>query len=190
MLNAVAAQGVDVSGTARGSTGGEAMEEADGGAATSGALESSVVDAIVGKCGELSAGRKGRKAPDGLCSRDEVASFAGGGDASSSASFNPHEASKPGVTCMATPRLSPLCDVVLTGGMDKKGVLSEVASGQVIAKLVGHSKKVTCCDLAAGSRSALPLAVTGSADTLVKVCGRHRQTPRGMHVSYDYGCFV
>jgi WD40 repeat protein len=171
MLNALAAQGVSVSASSVSSSSSSgAMEEAAEEAPTAGAggLDTEVVDAIMSKCGELSKGRKGRKAPAGLLSRDLVGAFASGGDSSSTSSHTPHD-SKSGITCLATPALSPNCDVVLTGGSDKKAIVSEVGSGRVVAKLLGHSKKVTCCALASGSLSALPVAVTGSADNTVKV---------------------
>lgn len=174
MLSNLSPQGVAVGGPPEVSGAGDgggagAMEEGDGGGVPAEGLSEEVVGVIVNTCAELSKGRKGRKSPPGLLSREEVGAFAGGGEASHTSTFTPHDTSKQGVTCLSTPRLSAVCEVVLTGGVDKKAVLSEVTGGRTLAKLQGHSKKINCCDLLGGSLAALPVAVTGSADHLVKV---------------------
>eukprot|EP00607_Mallomonas_marina_P010929 CAMPEP_0182424146 /NCGR_PEP_ID=MMETSP1167-20130531/10268_1 /TAXON_ID=2988 /ORGANISM="Mallomonas Sp, Strain CCMP3275" /LENGTH=506 /DNA_ID=CAMNT_0024603717 /DNA_START=143 /DNA_END=1660 /DNA_ORIENTATION=- len=104
------------------------------------ALDKTVIEAINEKCAELSAGRKGRKVPEGLLSRERVSSF------NIAASNTPHKTDKPGITCVAIqPGTDPVhtC-VVFTGGMDKEGILTNKQTGQVLGnKLVGHNKKLT-----------------------------------------------
>jgi pre-mRNA-processing factor 19 len=123
-------------------------------------LAEDVLSRIMDKCSELSKGRKGRKAPADLTSRENVCNF------SESEVWTPHS-SKSGITSMKViqnPSDNHLLS--LTGGVDKIAILTDLTTGQVLSKLNGHSKRVNCVALTSqGSR----LAITGSADRQVKV---------------------
>lgn len=52
-----------------------------------------------------------------------------------------HSASSPGITCLS---LHPVHEnLVLTGGVDKKVVLYDRSTEQVVATMKGHTKKIT-----------------------------------------------
>mmetsp|Transcript_1430 Transcript_1430/g.2334 ORF Transcript_1430/g.2334 Transcript_1430/m.2334 type:complete len:619 (+) Transcript_1430:167-2023(+) len=132
-------------------------------------LDAAVVDKLGATCSHLSAGRKARKTHGGSAgaSKEMVQSLA------CVASHTPHKAdSKSGVTCVAVHSQFPAVavaassgggrgkaakqpmsaesgseggtmEVILSGGTDKNVLLTELASGRVLAKLTGHTKKVT-----------------------------------------------
>jgi pre-mRNA-processing factor 19 len=119
-----------------------------------------IISEINEKCKFLSSKRKGRKPSDKLASKESVSVY------TQSLTLTPHKAdSKSGVTsiavnsCFSVDKLG----VILSGSIDKSAVLSEQISGKVIAKLVGHSKKVNAVAFAG---SAL---VSASSDKSVKV---------------------
>lgn len=61
-----------------------------------------------------------------------------------SGSFSTHDASRPGIACVALHALRD--EVVLTGGFDHKGVLFDRNAGKVLMRLEEHKKKInTCC---------------------------------------------
>lgn len=129
-------------------------------------LPAEVLSIINDKCKELSALRKGRKAPAQLTSRESMSSL------TQVASYTPHKAdAKSAVTCVA------LCSnfgevghgVILSGGTDKQAVLVEQSSGKVLGKLVGHSKKVNAVAIRAAQDGGSNSLITASADATVKV---------------------
>ncbi len=128
-------------------------------------ISAEVIAEINSKCAELSGRRKGRKPSDKLASKDAVSSFV------QLSSLTPHKAdSKTGVTCVAVRASfgeeSP-STVILSGSSDKSAILTEQASGKVLAKLAGHTKKVTAVSFHGTASTAL---ITASADKTVKVC--------------------
>lgn len=102
-------------------------------------LDAAVITAVNAKCAELSGGRRGRKAPEGLVTRETLAQFQ---VLSSSA---PHKSDKPGVTCLAVATIEKddgaTKTYVLTGGVDKDILLSD-SKGAVIGKAHGHAKRI------------------------------------------------
>jgi len=132
------------------------VEEA---AATSKKLSSSVLAAIDGKSQELSAGRKGRKAPEGTASKEYLSNI------SVIASHSPHKSDKPGINCVAFKSYAD-GDVFLTGGNDKNVVITNVA-GATIATLSSHSKKVN--DVAFHPSVSSKVVFSASADKTVKI---------------------
>jgi pre-mRNA-processing factor 19 len=119
-----------------------------------------VISEINDKCKQLSSKRKGRKPSDKLASKESVSTYA------QSLALTPHKAdSKSGVTSIAVSNCfsADKLPVILSGSSDKSAMLSEQISGKVIAKLVGHTKKVNAVAFAG---SAL---VTASSDKSVKV---------------------
>lgn len=138
----------------------EAMEVSGG--ATETGLGEGVLEKITEKYGELTKGRKGRKPPADLSSKEDVAGY------SQVASFTPHQSSKPGVTCLAL-LSSEASSLALTGGADKHAILTSIPSGEVLCTLKGHSKKVTAVALYENAETTRPLAFTGGADNTVKV---------------------
>mmetsp|Transcript_18738 Transcript_18738/g.19495 ORF Transcript_18738/g.19495 Transcript_18738/m.19495 type:complete len:546 (-) Transcript_18738:74-1711(-) len=134
----------------------------------SNALQADVLTKIMDKCSELSKGRKGRKAPADLTSRDNITSF------QETDIWTPHDSSKSGITSLTLTKSfeehgHPF--VSFTGGIDKTAILTDLSSGKVLSKLVGHSKKITSVSLttpSSSSSSSFPIAITGSVDRQVK----------------------
>lgn len=131
-----------------------------------GLLDSDVLATITEKCQDLSKGRKGRKAPPNLCPRATIPTF------EVSHSFTPLETTgrtKPTATvvAMSVGKQADL-SVVLTGN-DKVAVLSDLQTGNVLAKLTGHSKKITDVAFNSSNGSLSPYALTASADKQVKL---------------------
>lgn len=125
-------------------------------------LDEQTLNRIMEKFTELSKGRKGRKVPSDLATRDAISGY------HESEIWSPHDSSKAGITSMKT--VQNVFDhelVSLTGGVDKSAILTDLKSGRVISKLAGHAKKVNCVTATSNAR---PLVITGSADRLVKVC--------------------
>lgn len=122
----------------------EAMDVDSSSTKTTGdGLNATVISAINAMCAELSGSRRGRKAPEGLTSREALSQFA------VLSSSSPHRSDKPGVTCLAVATVeadsngSAKKTHVLTGGVDKDIILSDYTTGVVLGKAQGHSKKVT-----------------------------------------------
>lgn len=129
-------------------------------------LEADILARVMDKCTELSKGRKGRKAPGDLTSKETITSF------QETEIWTPHESSKSGINCLTLTRNFEENGhqfVSFTGGVDKSAIFTDLSTGKVLSKLVGHSKKVTCVDLASTSPSSSPIAITGSSDRQVKV---------------------
>jgi pre-mRNA-processing factor 19 len=168
MLNALQTQGINLNianGSAAAPENGEQAQAAPDMevVAPTASLGEDVLSRIMGKHDELSKGRKGRKAPSDLATREAVCGL------KEAELWTPHESSKAGVTALAVtqhfnenaPRF-----VSLTGGVDKSAIFTDLASGHVLARLTGHSKRVSCVAMTSSSR---PIAVTGSVDRQVKV---------------------
>jgi len=164
---------------------------------TVGQLEEAVVQELVATCAELSAGRKARKGGAGApisASKEAIKGLA------VQASHTPHKAdNKTGVTCVAVHSHFALGsengsastgkrgssaanasssdpvfgEVVLSGSTDKNVLLTSVDSGKVLAKLAGHSKKVTAVSfhntVSTASTSTSTAVFSASADKTVKV---------------------
>jgi WD40 repeat protein len=140
------------------------------------------VDEINAKCKSLSASRKARRqaAEKASTAKEAVATLG-----ESSKTLSPHKADKStAVTCVAVKSLSSKPDGwVLSGSTDKTAILSSLESGKVVAKLAGHSKKVTAVafvdpfhiNSAAEADLFLDCATvfTASADKSVKVHCAH-----------------
>jgi pre-mRNA-processing factor 19 len=165
MLNALQTQGINMNPVDDSPAAPENGEQAHDMevVAASRSLSDDVLSRIMDKCSELSKGRKGRKAPADLANREAVCGL------KEEEVWTPHESSKAGVTALAVtqhfnegaPRF-----VSLTGGVDKSAIFTDLASGQVLSRLVGHSKRVSCVAMTSSNR---PIAVTGSVDRQVKV---------------------
>lgn len=165
---------------------------------TVGQLEEAVVQELVATCADLSAGRKARKGGAGApvsASKEAIKGLA------VQASHTPHKAdNKTGVTCVAVHSHFALGsengsastgkrgssaaasasssdpvfgEVVLSGSTDKNVLLTSVESGKVLAKLAGHSKKVTAVSfhstVSTASTSTSTALFSASADKTVKV---------------------
>jgi pre-mRNA-processing factor 19 len=98
-------------------------------------LSSKILNDIVDKSKELSAGRKGRKVSTSLASKENISSY------NCKEQYNPHSGE---VTCIAVPSSVnyPITHVV-TGGSDKKIIISDNTNGKPVVALTGHTKKVT-----------------------------------------------
>jgi len=162
---------------------GEAPMDADDNTALPEAtLDASVIDAINTKCAELSSGRRGRKVPEGLSSKETISAFA------ISASHTPHKSDKPGVTCLSVqPGSTPDAVVMLlSGGVDKEALLTDRISGRVAGKMTGHSKKIS----GAVFHPLWPsdnTIFTSSADKSVKVWrGKETDSSTSSEPSYRY----
>jgi pre-mRNA-processing factor 19 len=176
MLASLSAQGVDTSAAAQyQQREGQVSEEAGSSSSSSmeveqevpaGQLSASVLAVLGDTCATLSKGRKGRKATPEQATREQVTT---GCEDSPALSVTPHASAKPGVTCLAMSQ-SGADDqgVALSGGADKMAFLTELGGGKVVAKLSGHSKKVTAVALHSSSDSSA-VAFTASADNSVKV---------------------
>jgi pre-mRNA-processing factor 19 len=167
MLNALQTQGINVTAVPPATANGDENHTAAKGEdmevvpQTEKKLAEDVLSRIMDKCSELSKGRKGRKAPADLASRETVCNFR------ESEVWTPHESSKSGITCLkVTQNPSDKHLLSLTGGVDKAAILTDLTTGHVLSKLTGHSKRVNCVALTSQAR---PMAITGSADRQVKV---------------------
>lgn len=124
-------------------------------------LDEEILSRIMEKCAELSKGRKGRKLPEDLATRDAITNYC------ETEIWTPHDSSKSGVTSLRVLQNVLNHELVsLTGGVDKSAILTDLRSGRILSKLVGHSKKVNCVS---ATLHSLPIVITGSADRLVKV---------------------
>ena len=147
-----------------------AGEEAQGGN-----LPAEVLEEVLAKCTELSGARRGRS---------KAASAAAGGTRAVLeglqlvCSLTPHKAdSSSAVTCVAARSDFPTSlttdaaesdgvhGAVLSGGTDKSVVLSAQDGGKALAKLQGHSKRVSAVSFLPDSTALL----SASADKTVKV---------------------
>ena len=116
---------------------------------------------------ELSSGRKGRKPPDGLLSRDAVSAY------TVVNSYTPHKSDKPGISSIAIEPLSQTADInepilILTAGFDKDVILTDKSSGKVMCKMSAHSKKVSSVAFHPDWCTQKKI-LSGSADKSVKV---------------------
>ena len=166
---------------------------------TVGQLEEAVVQELVATCAELSAGRKARKSGGASAGAPVSATKEAIKGLAVQASHTPHKAdNKTGVTCVAVHSHFALStesgsastgkrgsaaaaassdaavgEVVLSGSTDKNVLLTSVESGKVLAKLAGHSKKVTAVSfhhtVSTSSTSTSTAVFSASADKTVKV---------------------
>lgn len=193
MLSSLAAQGVDTSSATsssqqhqqQGAESGADMEveeqqkeqEQQEALAPSGGLLSASVLAVLGDtCAALSKGRKGRKPPASQASKEDLVRGCNAAASSLALSLTPHASAKPGVTCLAMTHI-PAQDqdqepgqdsasssyLALSGGADKMAFLTDLRDGKVVAKLAGHSKKITAVAMHSST------AFTASADHSIKV---------------------
>lgn len=110
---------------------------------------------IVEKATELQGQRKKRVIPDSLAKPEDIAAY------KVSADFpGMHSASAPGILCVD---LSADHSQVVTGGVDKTGVVLDRNSGKEVAKLTGHTGRV----LDVLFHPTEPLILTASADATV-----------------------
>ena len=166
---------------------------------TVGQLADEAVQDLVGTCGELSAARKARKGPAAPVapSKEAVKGL------EVRATHTPHKAdSKTSISCVALHANFPISvastgktgskrgkaaasshaeeaegaatgAVVLSGSTDKNVLLTQLETGRVLAKLAGHSKKVTAvsfhCTASTATSSTSTALFSASADTTVKV---------------------
>ena len=183
MLSSLAAQGVDTSSSSSQQGGGggdmeveeqqeQKEQKEEEAAATSGSLLSAGVLAVLGDtCASLSKGRKGRKPPASQATKEDLIRGCDASSSSQTLSVTPHATAKPGVTCLAMTHVEPeeqeSSYLALTGGADKMAFLTDLRDGKVVAKLAGHSKKITA--VALHSSSNVTTAFTASADHSIKV---------------------
>ena len=171
MLSSLAAQGVNTAtgftqSKERGDEENCAEMEVDDQQEANGKLEAGVLSVLADTCATLSKGRKGRKAPPTQATKDEIVESCT--DSSTYAlSLTPHSSAKPGVTCLAMASGDSDQYVALSGGVDKMAILTDVSDGKVIAKLSGHTKKITAVALHVGTANTT--AFTASADHSVKM---------------------
>ncbi len=103
-------------------------------------LSAQTIEKFNKKNKELTAMRKGRKAPETLNSKENISSF------SQKLSFTAHSTDKPGVTCMFSKNLSDNTDLFVSGGNDKNiyvnTVDNQANTNNTVCKLSGHSKRI------------------------------------------------
>jgi len=112
---------------------------------------------------ELAAGRKGRKPSPSVVSKQSLSSM------KVKNTLSPHKTDKPGVTCIAVHEGG---DLILTGGIDKVAILSSLSTGKNVAKLSGHTKKITKVAFFSSSGSSSDSLIqfaTASSDMTVKL---------------------
>lgn len=123
-------------------------------------LEADVLQEINAKCKELSSGRKGRKVSDKVTTKEAMTTL------SHKKTHTPHKSDKTaGVTCLAVAS-SGATTYTLSGSMDKVAILMDLSSGKPVAKLTGHTKKVSAVGFIGSTTDRV---VTASADKSVKV---------------------
>eukprot|EP00741_Cyanophora_paradoxa_P009519 tig00001501_g9219.t1 len=98
-------------------------------------LTSDVVKKMTSTATALSKGRKKRQASASLATPEQIQAYKQVGTSLM------HKASPPGVTCLdINPRDA---NMAVSGGVDGDVILFNRAAGKLVAKLAGHSKKVT-----------------------------------------------
>ncbi|KAL6057393.1 Pre-mRNA-processing factor 19 [Balamuthia mandrillaris] len=101
-------------------------------------LESGITEALkqrlISFSKQLTAERKQRKIPEDTATPNDIKTYR------EISSHPPHSASKPGILCLD---LHPTQPLVVTGGVDTKGVIFDRDSQKVVGTLTGHSKKVS-----------------------------------------------
>lgn len=101
-------------------------------------LNEAIIEKLDSKAAVLTAERKkrGKTAPEGLASSDEIKSYK-----TIASHSGLHSSANPGILCM------DLCSTdsnrIVTGGNDKVVTIFNKDSEQIVAQLKGHSKKVT-----------------------------------------------
>lgn len=105
-------------------------------------LGEDLITTLNAKNQELAAGRKGRKPSAGVVSKEYLSNI------TVQNTITPHKTDKQGVTCIAVHEGG---DFLLTGGADKTVVVTSKSSGLAVAKLSGHSKKITKVAFASNS---------------------------------------
>lgn len=148
---------------------GAAMDTSDSSSSSSSAAPSSTngsaVDIISSHAQILSSGRKNRKIPAELVTKEAISA----GGFTERTSLTPHSASKQqqGVTALAG---SVSRGLVVTGGVDKDVIVSSLGAGGKLAvsqKLKDHSKRVTA--VAVSAASGRGLIASAALDNEVKV---------------------
>ncbi|EFJ38655.1 ubiquitin-protein ligase, PUB59 [Selaginella moellendorffii] len=105
---------------------------------------------------DLSSLRKKRQIPPTLVKAENLEQY-------SVISSHPlHKTSRPGILSIDIHHQK---DVILTGGNDGNAIVFDRSSGEIVASLVGHSKKVTSVKFVARD----DLVLTASADKTVKI---------------------
>ena len=94
-----------------------------------------VLAAMRAKAEELKAARVKRSKPETLASKEQVAAF------KQASSHTPHQAGKPGVTCVAIHAENQ--NVVASGGVDKNIKVFDRGAKKITATIAGHTKQVT-----------------------------------------------
>lgn len=140
------------SGTLAAPAAGAAAAAADGKSVPAPALQAMRV-----KADELKARRKKRSKPATLASKEQVAAF------QQTSSHTPHQASKPGITCVAIHGAQQ--NVVATGGIDKNIKVFDREQKKTTATISGHSKKVS----AVAWHPEQNVLFSGSEDATVRV---------------------
>nr|WJH19494.1 PSO4 [Euglena gracilis] len=123
--------------------------------------EGKLPKAVLARMAEMSKSltekRKKRQISDTLVTPEDIDRF------DQLVTFTPHSAADPGVLCLHVhPRTS---DTILTGGKDGVAVLYHKESGQITAKLSGHSKALQRVLL----HPTAPVAFTASDDHTVRL---------------------
>lgn len=139
-------------------------------------LTSAIVANIINRNKELVKGRKKRViAPETPAAAAVAAS-------QRAASYTPHAASTPGITCIDVLTRVPAGTHVVTGGVDKTALVFDTAGGRVVSRLTGHSKRVSAV-AAHPDRDAI---LTASYDGSMKVW----VPTSGSGADAEYGCAV
>ena len=127
-------------------------------------ISAAALAAMNDKYKELTKARRKRAVPPGTAAPEAVSALT----STAPASFAPHSPSVAGgIVALAASSLPAHAGggVVLTGGADRTALLFSTAQGRVLARLEGHSKRVS----AVAVHPTHPLLLTGSGDATVKL---------------------
>ncbi|GMF34509.1 unnamed protein product [Phytophthora lilii] len=124
------------------------------------ALAPEVLANVEAKQKELAKRRKDFKKKDGP---QRSALLAGLAEWSAASSHTLHDSDKPGVTCVAVDSKRPT--LVATGGVDKHAKLFDTEKQQLVATLMGHTKKLSHVEF----HPSADMLLTASHDKTVKL---------------------
>jgi len=120
------------------------------------ALSEPVKQKLINFSKKLTAERKKRTIPKETATEEEIQRYA------SVSSHAVHAASKPGILCLD---IHPNQNLILTGGVDRNGVVFDRQEGKIVATLQGHSKKVSAVQF----HPQQDLLLTASHDKTVRL---------------------
>jgi pre-mRNA-processing factor 19 len=128
-------------------------------------ISATVVEELNTLCKQLSSGRKHRKPSEFLQNKDNMSKI------QEVSSFSPH---KGGITSIAVRSIDSSSShsndhYLLSAGLDKSLILSNLSSGQVYCKMNGHKDKVNVVAFSPSSSSTSDLIFSCSRDRTLKI---------------------